>query len=79
MIEKVFLFWGGKKFYLTGGGPDDVISRDHHNYKNVTIVFFCFCFFIVSPKETFLLTKYACNTSPVLHFGPHYNIKLINV
>ena len=50
MIQKVFTFWGGK-IYPTGG-PDDVISRDHHNYKNVTIVFFVF--FIISPQEAFL-------------------------
>ena len=54
MIEKVFLFWGGKKFYLTGG-PDDVISRDHHNYKNVTIV--CLFFFHYFPIRNISMNK----------------------
>ena len=42
--RKSVLIFGEKKFYLTGG-PDDIISRDHHNYKNVTIVCFFFHYF----------------------------------
>ena len=46
VIEKVFTFLGKK--ILPYWGADDVISRDHHNYKNVTIVFFVFCGFFFS-------------------------------